>query len=658
MTGLEDRWDELPTGKPPVDAIVGAGRAEAARRRKLRQTVLAVGATAAVVGAFVAGAAVGNRPAPTASGPHSDASPAAFQADLEPAQSCAQLLESYRDRALGLVTAWGWEPGDRVWPTDGGFKTEDLGSTSLDHAAPQRESGGQRSQTSSETGTNVQENGVDEPDTVKTDGRLVVRLRGRDLVVYDASGPTVVKKATLNLPRLDDGELLLSGSTIVAVGTDAVSPRDELTGTRRGTRVITVGLADPSEPRIRSTVTYSSRVISARQHGSTVRLVLAAGLPTLDFVRPGGKVTERQALVANRRAVQETTIKDWLPSYDAGEGSEQLLDCTNVAVPPDTAGLDTVSVVGFSAKAPTQPHAIGLAGSTTIAYESADHLYLADGQPSWDCRVCILEDRAVPGVREPRADGTTHLYDFKLDGVDAIHVASGEVEGTLKDRWSLDEADDVLRVAVGPSSETGNFNSVVTFRREGKELSEIGRLDNLGKNEQLKGVRWFDDLSVVVTYREVDPLFTIDLADPTRPRLVGTLKIPGYSDYLHPLSDAWMLGIGDGGGGSGAQIALFDTSDLAHVRRTAVETYPGAQAIASWEPRAFTWLPKQDLALTVIQKGGRVKVAALRVTHGRLTSTLTNVEYGDDADQVRTLGLPDGRVVLITGEDARFFDLP
>jgi hypothetical protein len=655
MSKLEDLWDGLPTGKPPVDAILAAGRADAARRRKLRQTVFAVGATAAVVGAFVAGAAVGNRPTPIASGPHSDASPAAFQADLEPAQSCGQLLESYRDRALSLVTAWGWEPGERVWPTDGSFSARERLSN-LSRAEDSGASGGQRSQTSSETGTNVQENGVDEPDTVKTNGKLVVRLRGRDLVVYDASGTTMIKKATLNLPRLDDGELLLTGSTIVAVGTDAVSPRDELTGTRRGSRVITVDLGDPSEPKIGSTVTYSSRVISARQHGSTVRLVLAAGLPTLDFVRPGDKVTERQALIANRRAVQETTIKDWLPSYDAGEGSERLLDCTNVAVPPDSAGLDTVSVVGFSAKAPTQPHAIGLAGSTTIAYESADHLYLADGQPPWACRVCVLEDRARPGIA-PQTGGTTHLYDFKLDGLDAIHVASGEVEGTIADRWSLDEADDVLRVAVGPSSETGNFNSVVTFRREGKELIEIGRLDNLGKNEQLKGVRWFGDLAVVVTYREVDPLFTIDLADPSQPRLIGKLKIPGYSDYLHPLSDAWMLGIGHDGA-TGAQIALFDTSDLANVRRTAVETYPGAQAIASWEPRAFTWLPKQDLALTVIQKGGRVSVAALKVTHGRLTSTLTNVEYGDDARQVRTLGLPDGRVALVTGEDVRFFDLP
>ncbi|VXC16130.1 beta-propeller domain-containing protein [Aeromicrobium sp. 9AM] len=653
MSKLEDLWDGTPTGKPPVDAILAAGRAEAARRRKLRQTVLAVGATAAVVGAFVAGAAVGNGPGPHVSASRSDASPAAFQADLKPAQSCAQLLESYRDRGLGIVTAWGWGFGDRRET----YKAEDLGADLAEQAAPERTSSGQRSQTSSETGTNVQETGVDEPDTVKTDGDLVVRLRGRDLVVYDATGPTMVKRATLNLPRLEDGELLLSGSRVVAIGSDAVSPRDELTGARRGSRVIAVSLADPADPRITSTVTYSSRVLSARQHASSVRLVLAAGLPTLDFVQPGGKVSEREALAANRRAVEKSTIKDWLPSYDVGDGSEQLLECTNVAVPPDSAGLDTVSIVGFTAKEPTRPHAIGLAGATTIAYESADHLYLADSQTPWGCGRCMLDSRMEP-FAPPKGAGTTHLYDFTLDGIDAVHVASGEVEGTIADRWSLDEADDVLRVAVGPSSETGNFNSVVTFRREGKELTEIGRLDGLGRDEELKGVRWFDGLAVLVTYRETDPLFTVDLADPAKPRLLGELKIPGYSDYLHPLSDAWMLGIGDGGGGSGAQIGLFNTADLTNVRRTAVESYPGAYALASQDPRSFTWLPLRDTALTVIQHEGQVKLVVLKVTHGRLSSKVRTVEYGDDAAQVRTLGLPDGRVVLVTGEDVRFLDLP
>jgi uncharacterized secreted protein with C-terminal beta-propeller domain len=159
-----------------------------------------------------------------------------------------------------------------------------------------------------------------------------------------------------------------------------------------------------------------------------------------------------------------------------------------------------------------------------------------------------------------------------------------------------------------------------------------------------------------VTFRQVDPLYTVDLADPAKPRLLGKLKIPGFSDYLHPLSDTWLLGVGRGS--RGAQIALFNTSDLTDVKRTAVENFRRSSAIAGQDPRAFTWLPKLDTALTVLRKGDRVQIAAVKVTHGKLSSTRTNVEYGDDAAQVRTFGLPDDRVVLVTGEDVRFFDLP
>jgi hypothetical protein len=641
MTDLEDAWEDLPTGTPPVDAILRKGRASVARRRMMTRPLIAVAACVALIGAFVAGSEIG-LPGPKSGHPHSAPSPVAFQADLRPAQSCSQLLTSYRDRGLALVSEWGWNP-----------PVPEYYGAALDNLAVERTAPVAGVQPSSATGTNVQETGVDEPDSVKTDGKLIVRLRGHELLVYDTSGTTMVKRSMTNLPDLKDGEILLVGKTVVAIGSDSVAPRDDRTGLPRGSRVITVSLAKPSAPAIESTTTYSSRVLSARQHGSVVRLVLASGLPDLDFIQPAGKkITAKQALTANRLAVRQSTIRDWLPTYDSGDGSKQLLDCSNVAI-PDAPGLDTVSVVGFQATSPTDLQAIGLAGAATIAYESENHLYLADGPAQGGCRFC---GNLALARSQSEDGGTTHLYDFKLDGVNAIHVASGEVEGIVRDRWSLDEAGNVLRVAVQPSTETGDFNSIVTFRRNGQELAEIGRLDNLGHGEQLKGVRWFDDLAVVVTYREVDPLFTIDLANPARPKLIGKLKIPGYSDYLHPLGQDQMLGVGYGAGG--AQIGLFDISDLAHVKRTAVDNYPSAEAIAGWEPRAFTWLPDQQTALTVLRKGQRVKLAAVHVHDGRLSSTLTNVEYGDDATQVRTFGLPDGRIVLVTGEDVRFFTLP
>ena len=131
-------------------------------------------------------------------------------------------------------------------------------------------------------------------------------------------------------------------------------------------------------------------------------------------------------------------------------------------------------------------------------------------------------------------DGTTDLHAFSLSDDDATYLGSGEVEGSVADRWAMDSADGVLRVAVGATGDTGNFNSVVTFGERDGALVELGRVDRLGVDEQIKAVRWFDDLAFVVTFRQTDPLYAIDLADPAAPRVLGKLKIPGLQRVPPP----------------------------------------------------------------------------------------------------------------------------
>lgn len=628
MTDLEDAWEDVPTGEPPVGAILAAGRAR--RRQQRRRPVMAAGGVAALAAAFATGVVVsdpGSLPPTTA-----DVRPVAFQADLVPATDCEDLLAVYRARGLELVNAWGWGPG---YP--GAYATLDTASLSTARTGALTEQG------SSATGTNVQEEGVDEPDTVKTNGSLVVRLRGSKLEVYDVTGRTPVLSGSVRLPRFTDGRILLVGDQVVAIGSD-------VTRARQGSTVVTVSIDDPADPVIVNTTTYTSRVVTARRHGSAIRLVLAEGLPALDFTDPeAGKISEAEALSRNRHVVESTTITDWLPQYNAGAGARRLVPCDQVAVPDDSPGLDTVSIVGFT-PGETEPSAIALAGSVSIAYASADRLYLSDQQQRWHCATCDWFG--------PRAVGPTHLYEFEFDGVDAIHVASGEIEGTVKDRWSMDEADGVLRVAIGPSSETGDSNSLVTLRRQGQRLQEIGRLDKIGVSEDIKAVRWFDDLAVVVTFRQTDPLYTIDLSRPEEPTLRGALKIPGFSSYLHPVSDDLLLGVGYAdASATRVKIALYDASDLADVRQTSAVDLGQGHALAPDDPRAFTWLPKAHTALTVVQKGNEVFAAEINVDRDELTQHLTYIESSADAHLVRTLPLPDGRVVLVTGEDVRFFDL-
>ena len=182
------------------------------------------------------------------------------------------------------------------------------------------------------------------------------------------------------------------------------------------------------------------------------------------------------------------------------------------------------------------------------------------------------------------------LFAFALDGTDTTYLASGEVDGAIADRWSMDEYGDVLRVAVGPTGSTGNFNSIVTLREEGDDLVEVGRVDQLGVGETIESMRWFDGLAIMVTFRQVDPLYAVDLTDPADPRLMGKLKIPGFSEYLHPLGSQRLVGIGQGADASGAwgaQAALFNVSDLTNPRQLDVVAYgPGSVAGAGHRPAA------------------------------------------------------------------------
>ncbi|MCD6638937.1 MAG: beta-propeller domain-containing protein [Nocardioides sp.] len=625
------------------------------KRSVTTSVVVTTGLVAALGLGYVAGRGAGDagggppEPRPTAP-------PVALvNADLVPAGSCDELLESYVDRAVEQVTAWGWV-GPVVYAE---AATRDLA------AAPVPTAGDRAARTSraqsTETGTNVQEAGVDEADTVKVSPDLLVRLRGSDLVTYDITGDEPVEVSTLELPRLRRSEswrgnaremLLVGERAVVAIPVDQ----------GEHTRVLTVDLADPAAPEVVDTLEVGDPVSALRLHGDVVRAVVDTGLPDLDFVEPGRGRTRKQAKAHNLRLVRESTVEDWVPSLDG-----TTVDCSGVAWPDDPdAPLGTTTVVAFDPATPQERTVAGAAVAAATTYFSTDRFYLAAGAPAagpwgWERPALIDCWGGCFG-----GDGTTRLYAFELDGTDTTYVASGRVDGRVRDRWSMDVVGGSLRVAVGPTQETGSFNSVVTLREEGSELVEEGRVDRLGPDEEIKSVRWFDDLAIVVTFRQVDPLYAVDLSDPAAPRLLGQLKIPGFSEYLHPLGPFRMIGIGQDatrrGLSRGAQAALFDVGDLTSPRQLDVHAYGRtSQARAALDPRQFTWLPDGRTALTVITRGWgspTAWVSVLEVRGGRLENRMVEVEHGQTgAEQVRLVPLASGRVALVTSDEVTFFSV-
>ncbi len=603
-------------------------------------------------------------------------------ASLRPTTSCEDLLAQYVDRGLGQVGPYGWDSGPIVmFDAMGSSRSETAAGAPVPSTLPTTTGA-----SSTESGTNVQEAGVDEPDVVKVAGELLLRVRDDVLTLYDVSGDEPRQLSSITLAGLAGGELLVTGDRAVVLGHVDEAAASAYDGPR--TRVVVLDVGDPGAPQVVSTTDYDAELTAARLHGDTagtaddaggdvVRLVLRSPLPALDFVQPGPRLGEQTALERNRQVVRDSTLADWLPTVDG----EPVVDCADVAVPTDDdAALGTTTVVGFR---PTAPDAVADAVTTAVAtdaatsYFSADRFYLATaaawdwwGVPVVDCAgrcgpLTTVRPPPVAPVVQGAQTAPRDLYAFALDGAATTFVAGGEVEGTLRDRWAMDFADGTLRVAVGASASTADASSVITLREVGATLTEVGRVDGLGVGEEIKAVRWFDDLAVVVTFRQVDPLYAVDLTDPAAPRLLGELKVPGYSEYLHPLGGRRLLGIGQDASADGmlrgAQAALFDVTDLTAPERLDTVAYPRfSTAAAGTDPRQFTWLPELRIALTVVSEGwqGRTGwVSVLRLGDDRIRDELVPVEVGDEVAEVRLVPLTDGRVVLVTGDGVSFFDL-
>lgn len=641
----------------------------------LTRAGIAALALTALGGSFAAGAAwSGSDPIRSGRLLASPQRPSGDDTVLRPARSCQELVDWYVDNSIDQVTEYGWGGGIVYYGREDGAVMEGDSGAAMggDTTGPPDT----RTQTSSDTGTNVQEAGVDEPDVVKTDGRILVRVDGGELTTYDVSGATVRELGRLRLAGpgsgvrgddrpewvdlADQAELLLVGDQAYVLGRgldrDFGSPR---------TIVQRVDLGEPAQPAVVESQEYAADLLSARQYGDTVRLVLSTGLPDLDFVTPDGDRGRLEARRENRRIVRESTIEDWLPSVTEDDGEAELLaGCNDMSIPADFAGVGSLTVVGFDAGSPGAREVTGIATVSTTVYSATDRLYVATSGIEPCCS--ILDSRRIL----PSDDGgTTQLHAFGLEGSSAEYLASGDVDGRVRDRWSMDSADGVLRVAVGPSQATGNFNSVVTLAEEDGELREVGRVDDLGVDEEIKSVRWFDDLAFVVTFRQVDPLYAIDLSDPSTPRLLGELKIPGFSEYLHPLGDDLLLGVGADatkeGRLRGGQVAVFDISDLSEPRQVDRHGYGlERMTMAGQDPRQFTWLPDRRTALTAVGSWGDLGgatgwVSVLTVGRdGTLANRMVEATHGyDGVAGLRTVPLPDGRVVLVADDTARFLAL-
>ncbi|MBM3232066.1 helix-turn-helix domain-containing protein [Candidatus Pacearchaeota archaeon] len=190
-----------------------------------------------------------------------------------------------------------------------------------------------------------------------------------------------------------------------------------------------------------------------------------------------------------------------------------------------------------------------------------------DEKLQFEKRLIEVNEKYYEGVAKEYEKTIIHRID--VDGLDIDYTASGEVPGYVLNQFSLDEYDRNFRVATSSGNSFGNFqNTFNNLYILNKDLEIIGSVEGLAQGERIYSARFIGDKAYMVTFRQVDPLYVIDLSNPRSPEVLGWLKVTGFSNYLHPIGDDLLLGIGreadDSGRGQGLKISLFDVSDFAN----------------------------------------------------------------------------------------------
>ena len=476
--------------------------------------------------------------------------------------------------------------------------------------------------------TNTQERDVDEADFVKNDGSRAFVLQGQQLVKLLTWPPETTRVEWAFPLEGQPREMFLDGDRVV-VFSMIYLPASERIGIsvppryQSAFKAAVLDVSGPA-PRTLREIYQEGSYLSARRRGAMVRVVSQGGLqmPPLRYYpdRWVSDPQERRVEYENLRRknaelIRTQVLEDWLPRrWEVVDGQTRTSPqaCTEYTATgaPVALGLTTLSTLDVRGSGTGVTHS-SILNDASVVYASAQSLYVA--APHWW--------RA--GARLTRDHTYVHKFDTTTDPRRARYVASGGVPGYLVDQFSLDEEGGLLRAATTrQTSDTGwpanTVSDVYVLEARGRSLEVVGQAGELAPGERIFSARFEGPRGYVVTFRQVDPLFTIDLSDARRPRRVGELKVPGFSTYLHPLGADHLLTIGREttalpNGGivlGGLSLQVFDVGDLGNPRlvHTHVTGGRSTSSEAEHEHKAFNYFPSRAVLAIPTRGSGASRV--------------------------------------------------
>ncbi len=482
------------------------------------------------------------------------------------------------------------------------------------------------------SGTNNQESDVDEADFVKTDGHFIYTVQNNALSIFAVPEIGEIEtRGSLGLEAMpreillgEDALVLFSNVYPYQVAED--SPLYERLHIGEGryrynnyTRIDVIALDEErNSPSISKSILLEGDYFTARRVENKVRMVSHAHIqiPGLDTNISLGDLSNHSeesrartvnavidALIdANNVTIDELTLKDIAPfaADITNDGFSELTlnnsDCGNFAAVVDGTTSAVTSILSLNL----------LSGVTTV---EADHILANYPTVYASTDVLVLAEAAQPQwwYTEEAPEDATNLHRFDISGDNTIYTGSGQVPGQIIGQFALSEFEGDVRVATTRNQfgtwwqeEPAEMSNWLFVLNGENTLEQRGSVGPLAETERIWSARFRGDEAFLVTFRQTDPLWTIDISDPDNPKTVGELHIPGVSTYIHPIDDDTLLTIGLPGDDSGwldwsrDRISLFDITDRADPMQTDIldlggENGWGQGSEARYEHKAFQY---------------------------------------------------------------------
>lgn len=443
--------------------------------------------------------------------------------------------------------------------------------------------------------TNTQVEGIDEADIIKNDGKFIYYLNynALNIVRPDASGQMAIA-ATIKPQGTNQSftDMYLAGKKLIISGCfndykDVPADKGGVTtetsaaastGTAKSdvmiapygksyTVFLIYDVSDPAAPVLERQVQIEGYAVSTRLAGNILYFITNKSIPYCVY--------------------KEADAEDLLPAYSdtiTGKKTETtLIQPEDICYAPGSETPEYMLVGAFDVTKQVSVEPTAYLGTGNTVYMNGESLYVVRQQ--WD-----------------NTGSQSMIYRFSVNGTDIKLAASGSVPGYIINQYSMDEYKGSFRIAVTESSNEGKtVNGVYVLDSE--NLKTTGKITGLASGEQIYSVRFSGNTGYVVTYETMDPLFVIDLSDPTAPKVAGELKLPGFSQYLHPYGDHYLIGFGRyttdlyikdengketvvGTQDAGLKLSLFDVSDPKNPKEIAHKVFAGIWSEVSYNPKS------------------------------------------------------------------------